>query len=292
MKFRPILIISFLSIVSATGATTSPYTPDDLQPKKGAGMKLVFREDFNYGGVPNPEIWSCETGFQRNEELQWYQSKNTNCKNGCLVIEGKKENFPNHNYIPESKSWRTNRQNVNYTAASLISKDKKSWLCGRFEVRARIDTPMGAVPAIGTLGIDKEWPSCGEVDMLEFYRPDGVPSIWANVASGTNVRYKGKWDSVKKTLPSLITKDKRCPEKFHICHMDWNKDSINLYVDNELLNTTLLSETINTDGNNPFLQPHHLLLNLALGANGGDPSQSRFPITFEVEYVHVYQSGK
>ncbi|HEY5508508.1 MAG TPA: glycoside hydrolase family 16 protein [Paludibacter sp.] len=292
MKFLSVLIISFSSIVSAIGATTSPYTPDALQPKKVAGMKLVFSEEFNYDGVPNPEIWSCETGFQRNEELQWYQSKNANCKNGCLVIEGKKESFPNPNYIPESKSWKTNRQNVNYTAASLISMNKKSWLFGRFEVRARIDTAMGAWPAIWTLGIDKEWPSCGEVDMLEFYRPDGVPSILANVASGTSVRYKGKWDSVKKTLASLIAKDKRWPEKFHIWRMDWNKDSINLYVDNELLNTTLLSETINADGSNPFLQPHYLLLNLALGANGGDPGQSRFPITFEVDYVRVYQPTK
>jgi len=292
MKLLSVLIISFSSIVSAIGATTSPYTPDALQPKKVADMKLVFSEEFNYDGAPNPEIWSCETGFQRNEELQWYQSKNANCKNGCLVIEGKKESFPNPNYIPESKSWKTNRQNVNYTAASLISMNKKSWLFGRFEVRARIDTVMGAWPAIWTLGIDKEWPSCGEVDMLEFYRPDGVPSILANVASGTNVRYKGKWDSVKKTLASLIAKDKRWPEKFHVWHMDWNKDSINLYVDNELLNTTLLSETINADGSNPFLQPHYLLLNLALGANGGDPSQSHFPITFEVDYVRIYQSVK
>ncbi len=292
MKFLSILIISFSSIVSPIGATTSPYTPDASQPKKVAGMKLVFNEEFNYDGVPNPEIWSCENGFQRNEELQWYQSKNANCKNGCLIIEGKKESFPNPNYIPESKSWKTNRQNVNYTAASLISMNKKSWLFGRFEVRARIDTAMGAWPAIWTLGIDKEWPSCGEVDMLEFYRPDGVPSILANVASGTNVRYKGKWDSEKKTLASLIAKDKRWPESFHIWRMDWNKDSINLYVDDELLNTTLLSETINADGSNPFLQPHYILLNLALGANGGDPSQSRFPITFEVDYVRVYQSKK
>ena len=292
MKYILPLIISVASIISVAGATPNPYTPDSSQPQKMVAMKLVFNEEFNYEGAPNPEIWSFETGFKRNEELQWYQSKNANCKNGCLVIEGKKESFPNPNYIPESKSWKTNRQNVNYTAASLISMDKKSWLFGRFEVRARIDTAMGAWPAIWTLGIDKEWPSCGEVDMLEFYRPEGVPSILANVASGTNVRYKGKWDSVKKTLASLMAKDKRWPEKFHIWRMDWNKDSINLYVDNELLNTTLLSETINADGSNPFLQPHYLLLNLALGANGGDPSQSHFPITFEVDYVRVYQTTK
>jgi hypothetical protein len=71
MKFILILITSVSSIVSAMGATKSPYTPDASAPKKVAGMKLVFSEEFNYEGAPNPEIWSCETGFQRNEELQW-----------------------------------------------------------------------------------------------------------------------------------------------------------------------------------------------------------------------------
>lgn len=254
-------------------------------------MKLVFNEEFNYTGSPNPEIWSFETGFKRNEELQWYQSKNASCKNGCLVIEGKKESFPNPNYIPDSKSWYTNRKDVNYTSASINTAEKKSWLFGRFEVRARIDTTMGAWPAIWTLGISKEWPSCGEIDMLEFYRPKGISSILANVASGTTVRYSGKWNSVKKRISALLAKDKRWPEKFHIWRMDWTRESIKLYVDDELLNTTLLSETINPDGSNPFLQPQYILLNLALGANGGDPGKSRFPITFEVDYVRIYQQA-
>ena len=289
MKFLVAITISFLSFTSTIEATNNPYKPDSSQPKKVIGMKLVFNEEFNYTGSPNPEIWSFETGFKRNEELQWYQSKNANCKNGCLIIEGKKENFPNPNYIPDSKSWYTNRKNVNYTSASINTAEKKSWLFGRFEVRARIDTTMGSWPAIWTLGISKEWPSCGEIDILEFYRPIRVSSILANVASGTNVRYNGKWNSVKKTMASLIAKDKKWPEKFHIWRMDWTRESIKLYVDDELLNTTLLSETINPDGSNPFLQPQYLLLNLALGANGGDPGQSRFPITFEVDYVRIYQ---
>jgi len=283
------IMISFFSIASALGATINPYTPDSSQPKEISGMKLVFNEEFNYQGSPNPEIWSYETGFKRNEELQWYQSKNASCKVGCLLIEGKKENFPNPGYIPDSKSWQTNRKEVNYTAASLITAGKKTWLFGRFEVRARIDTAMGAWPAIWTLGISKEWPSCGEVDMMEFYRPAGVSSILANVASGTGIRHKAKWNSVKKTLALLMAKDKRWPDKFHIWRMDWNQDSIKLYVDNELLNTILLSETTNPDGSNPFLQPHYIILNLALGSNGGDPEQSHFPVTFEVDYVRIYQ---
>jgi len=74
--------------------------------------------------------------------------------------------------------------------------------------------------------------------------------------------------------------------------MDWNKDSICLYLDNELLNYTLLNQTINAPGvspQNPFLQKHYFLLNLAIGSNGGDPSQTTFPLKYEVDYIRVYQ---
>ncbi|MGE5406639.1 MAG: hypothetical protein ACM3NR_02910, partial [Methanosarcina sp.] len=71
--------------------------------------------------------------------------------------------------------------------------------------------------------------------------------------------------------------------------MDWNKDSISLFLDGKLLNSTLVSQTVNPDGFNPFLQPHYLLLNLAIGGAGGDPSRSPFPIRYEVDYVRVYQ---
>ncbi len=72
--------------------------------------------------------------------------------------------------------------------------------------------------------------------------------------------------------------------------MDWTPESIGLYLDDELLNSTSLSETINPDGKNPFLQPHFLLLNLAIGGqNGGEPSPKTKLIKYEVDYVRVYQ---
>jgi hypothetical protein len=71
--------------------------------------------------------------------------------------------------------------------------------------------------------------------------------------------------------------------------MDWTKDSISLFLDDLLLNSQKLSETINPNGVNPFMQPHYILLNLAIGGQGKDPAKSRFPITYEVDYVRVYQ---
>ena len=74
--------------------------------------------------------------------------------------------------------------------------------------------------------------------------------------------------------------------------MDWDEEAIRLYVDDELVNETLLKNTVNGslgDFKNPFKQPHYLLLNLAIGSNGGTPDDNFFPLTYEVDYVRVYQ---
>lgn len=78
--------------------------------------------------------------------------------------------------------------------------------------------------------------------------------------------------------------------------MDWDEEAIRLYLDDELLNETLLSETINGsigDYKNPFMQPHYLLLNLAIGGqHGGTPEDEVFPLSNEIDWVRVYQKNK
>ena len=65
-----------------------------------------------------------------------------------------------------------------------------------------------------------------------------------------------------------------------------------------MLNVTDLSKTRNggVDGNheNPFSNNieafgDYILLNLAIGENGGVPDDSQFPLRYYVDYVRVYQ---
>jgi len=255
----------------------------------GQKWKLVWSDEFNYKGKPNEKFWSFEKGFARNEELQWYQDKNAYCKKGVLVIEARREKVLNPEYKKGDTNWKTSREYAEYTSSSIKTEGKKEFLYGRVEVRARISTACGSWPAIWTLGKDKEWPSSGEVDLMEFYRINNVPSILANAAWGTNVRWKAKWDGSNKPLSHFTEKDADWASKFHIWRMDWDKDFIRLYLDDELLNEVDLSKTINADGSNAFHQPQYLLLNLAIGRNGGDPSQTKFPLTYEIDYVRIYQ---
>jgi beta-glucanase (GH16 family) len=287
-------ITTFLIVCTFSGSMMAspadPYKPDNNSPQAISGYKMVWNDEFNIKGKPDSTSWKYEKGFVRNHEIQWYQPENANCNGGLLKIEGRREKFANTRYEKGSNNWKRNRDSINYTAASINTAGLHSWLYGRFIVRARIPAVKGAWPAIWTLGNDHPWPSNGEIDQMEFYQIKNVPSILANVAWSTGPRNSAKWKGSNRPLTHFTDKDKDWANKFHIWRMDWDKDFIRLYLDDELLNEVDLSKTINPDGFNPFHQAEYILLNLAIGGdNGGDPSQTVFPIVYEVDYVRIYQ---
>ncbi len=278
--------------LAAIGSAADPLLPDTDAPPTRTGMKLVWNDEFAVDGKPDPKFWSSESGFARNEELQWYQSQNAVCKAGVLLIEGRKERVKNPNYSAGSSSWKTNRQYAEYTSSSLTTSGRKTWQFGRVEVRARLDAQMGSWPAIWTLGTKGEWPTNGEVDIMEFYPSGTTPLFHANLAWGTATRWNAAWNSKTKTLSSFTSKDADWVKKFHVWTMDWTKDSIVLSLDNTVMNAASLANTKNNDGTNPFQdRSQYILLNLAIGSNGGDPSKATFPMKYEVDYVRVYQPG-
>jgi beta-glucanase (GH16 family) len=286
----PLFLFASMAFSAGHAQKADPYKPDFTPPRQVPGMQLTWNDEFNNDGQPDPANWKYENGFVRNQELQWYQPANAYCKNGLLVIEGRKEKRPNPNYRDSTKNWKQNRPNIEYTSASLKTQGLREFQFGRLEVRARIDTSKGSWPAIWTLGIKGGWPLNGEVDVMEFYRVRDTSVLLANIAWGRNQTGKGPiWNSTRKPLTGFMRNNSNWPWQFHTWRMDWDKDSIKLYLDDLLMNATPLMQTINPDGSNPFLQSQYLLLNLALGANGGNPENSRFPIAYEVDYVRYYK---
>jgi beta-glucanase (GH16 family) len=290
MNLIKLIFLAFLVQISATiiAQKPNPNTPDFSAPKVIPGMTLVWNEEFNINGKPDSAFWRYERGFVRNQELQWYQPDNANCINGVLLIEARREQIKNPNYVAGSTRWNQAREYAEYSSSSIQTRGKKQWQFGTFEIRARIDTSMGSWPAIWTLGISGGWPGGGEIDIMEFYRRNGVPIILAN-AAWLNDQRGAKWHTEIRPLTDFTSTDPDWVKKFHIWKMEWDSVAIKLSLDDLVINTTLLKETINPDGRNPFLQPHYILLNFALGRNGGDPSKTKFPLKYEVDYVRVYQ---
>lgn len=257
-----------------------------LQAGESEGWKLVWSDEFDKDGPPDPRNWTYEEGFVRGRELQWYQSDNAVCQQGLLIIEGRLERKRNPNYVANSDLWRKKREYAEYTSASITTKGLHSWLYGRFQMRARINTSPGLHPCFWTLGLQGQWPNCGEIDIMEYHRG----WLLANAAWSSKTNGVAQWNMVRTRL-----KDFQNPEwahNFHLWQMDWDPTSIRLFVDDVLLNTIDLTKTSNQSGddNNPFHQPHYLILDLAIGRKpDDDPAQTKFPARFEVDYVRVYQ---
>jgi beta-glucanase (GH16 family) len=274
---RPLTLGLVLLAAASAGQASVAATP-----QAPPGYTLVWSDEFTTDGPPNPSNWTYERGFVRNQELQWYQPANARVSNGRLVIEARRERLPNPGHQAGSTDWRRNREHAAYTSASLTTQGLHSWRYGRLEMRARIDTRPGLWPVFWTLGVSGDWPRGGEVDIMESYQ--GL--LLANVAWGGE-QGRTAWD--RSTTP-LASFGKGWSNRFHVWRMDWDADTVRLFVDDRLLNETDLPTTVNPDGSNPLRRPHYILLNLAIGGTeGGDPTATEFPARFEVDYVRVYQ---
>lgn len=257
--------------------------------------KMVFHDEFD-GNSVNWDVWKSEHGFVRNEEYQWYQPQNAFVENGLLVLEGRLDSIPNPRYRKYSNRWQEVRPYAQYSSASINTRDTYSFLYGRLEVRARIPAVMGSWPAIWTLGTQHPWPSCGEIDVMEYYHINGVPHILANAAWGNDRHNDAVWNSKRIPYQHFLEKDSYWNEKFHIWLMDWDAQHLKIYLDGELLNDVDLTTTVNGRVGryqNPMQSPHYILLNLAIGGiNGGEPQVDAFPMRYEIDYVRVYQRSE
>ena len=273
------------SVDAATGGAGGTIDADSAGPEQCANRaaidstkwKLVWSDEFDKDGAPDASNWGYEKGFVRNSELQWYQPDNATVSGGLLTIAAQKQQVLNPNYKAGSTDWKQNRQYAQYTSTSMTTSGKKSFLYGRFELCGQIDTRQGSWPAFWILGNGLSWPASGEVDIMEYYA-NGVRS---NICkpSGGNCDWSG---SVSQSLSSLG--GTTWSNKFHLWAMEWDSQQINLYLDDKLVYGYTITSTNPYTGN-----PFYILVNLAIGANGGDPSSTTFPITYLVDYVRVYQ---
>lgn len=258
------------------------------------GYDLVWSDEFEVDGRPDPAKWVYEIGFVRNKELQYYSEANVEVKDGFLIIEGRRERVPNPGHDPAApeSEWRKNRTHAEYTSGSIKTAGKHTWTYGRFECRGKFGITPGLWPAFWMTGPAREWPANGEIDIMEFYQG----KYHANLAWGSKTRHVGIWRAKAFPIEEIArgagyASASAWSEAFHTYRMDWDKDFIRLYVDDRLLNEVRLAETVNEspDGANPFHEPHHLILNLAIGATGGDPAKTTWPSQFVVDWVRVYQ---
>jgi len=284
LAFLGVAVPVLLFICALEGADKAEPAPP-AAPALAKDWKLVWADEFDYEGLPDPKKWDYEEGFVRNNEAQFYtraRKENARVENGMLVIEGRREKYANPRYSPDAKGGRAAKQYADYTAASLITLNKTDWKFGRIEVRAKLPQGRGVWPAIWMLGSNIRevgWPACGEIDIMEFvghtpgfvhatvhFRKDGK-----HKSSGNRLAVEKPWDG------------------FHVYAVEWFPDRMDFYFDAQKYHTFAMNQADDKD-DNPFRKPQYLLVNLALGGSwGGQIDDTIFPQKFLVDYVRVYQ---
>lgn len=237
---------------------------------------LVWNDEFDYTGLPNPKKWSYDTEGNSwgwgNNEGQFYteaDSSNVWVQNGILTITALKKQMGDKQY----------------TSARLITKGKGDWTYGRFEIKAKLPTGKGTWPAIWMLPTSSEygrWPASGEIDIMENvgYDPDTI------IGSAHTQRYHHTIGTQKNAR--IECKDSYT--NFHVYALEWEESEYRLYLDD------IHYFTFKNEGTGyevwPFDKPFHILLNLAIGGNWGGSKgvdESLFPHRFEIDYVRVYK---
>jgi len=226
---------------------------------------LVWSDEFDYSGLPDSTKWGNETGYIRNNELQYYtlrRSENSIVNNGTLLIIGRKEAF----------------ETAEYTSASLTTDGKYSCTYGKIDARMKLPKGQGLWPAFWMLGQNIQqvgWPRCGEIDIMEHINNE-------DILYGTLHWHNEKHVSSGSQTPCDVT-------QFHNYTVEWEKESIKWFLDGKQYHEVSIADSVNSTSE--FHKPHYIILNLAIGGNWPkNPDETTaFPDTVFVDYVRVFK---
>ena len=234
----------------------------------GQPARLVWSDEFNKDGAPDPAKWGYDIGTGHNgwgnQEAEYYTDRpqNVHISNGTLKITAVKEDY----------------SGSSFTSARLLTKDKFSFKYGKIEVRAKLPAGAGTWPAIWMLGSNigaTGWPASGEIDIME-HKGREPGKIYGTVHhphhSGANA------DGGTVMIQGEAT-------AFHTYSADWSPSMIRFYVDDRLY------YSFPNSGSLPFNHDFFVLLNLAMGGHFGGPIDPAFTsASMEVDYVRVYKN--
>ncbi|MDE6126129.1 MAG: glycoside hydrolase family 16 protein, partial [Muribaculaceae bacterium] len=237
--------------------------------------RLVFSDEFDNDGAPDPTKWQYETGYIRNGEMQYYtRGLNAVCKDGLLVIEARND------------SATINGEICPVTSASLTTKDRAAWKYGYVEVRAKLPSSLGTWPAIWMMPQENsygKWPRSGEIDIMEHvgYNPDKV-----HFSAHTE-----RFNHMRGTQRTYVIDAPEAVGAFHVYALKWTPDRLTWYYDGK--ERYAIDREKDSDWTTwPFDIDYYLILNLAFGGGWGGSEGvdlSSLPQRYEIDYVRVFQ---
>jgi len=244
----------------------------------GQTYRLKWSDEFD-GTSLNSANWVAEAGRGPNndgwgnQELQTYTTNNANLRveNGSLILQAVKSGN-------------------NWTSARIKSQGLRSFKYGKIEFRAKLPTGIGPWPAAWLLGTNissVNWPTCGEIDVMEWRAGYGGSTNDVNTVG--HALHSALQHGSNPVEPSSRSAVANPSGAFHTYAVLWNSNNLIFSVDG-VDKATLTPPPGDVDA---FRQEFFLLLNLAVGGAylGGSIDSALNSATYEVDYVRVYQSS-
>lgn len=279
-------------------AAAEPVTEAELQSEQGtpsvssvprvqtsvpAGFELVWSDEFDTDGLPDPAKWKYDTSRNErgwfNNERQYYAAnrpKNSRVEGGNLILEAHQEDLASARF-PDFGG-------QGYSSARLITQGLGDWTYGFFEIRAKLPCGRGTWPAIWMLPSDPDvvWPAGGEIDIMEHVGFE--PGVIHHSIHTTAFNFsRGTQKTTSHEVPDAC-------KAMHKYQLLWAPEMMLFAVDDQP--KFLFRKESDKQARWPFDKPQHLLLNIAVGGTWGgqkgiDPAA--FPARMEIDYVRVFQ---
>ncbi len=272
------------SAAGAGGATSTGGAAGSSTDGGLSAWKLSWSDEFNGadGTAVDSTKWVYDTGGNGfgNSEYEYYTSGTANAvqQGGNLVITATTTGAASH-----TCSYPSNGP-CQYTSARIKTLGKFSQQYGRFEARIQIPEGQGIWPAFWMMGVNGNWPACGEIDVMENIGKE--PSI--NHGS-MHMPASGSTSDDQLTGMYTLAGGAKLGDAFHIYAVEWTSSQVAFYVDDTLYEMQTKAGT--TGRTWEFDQAFYILLNVAVGGTwpGAPDSTTTFPQTMKVDYVRVYQ---
>ena len=251
--------------------------PDSSELAEDFGTwELVWEDDFegSQGEAIDTTTWTHEVGGDGwgNEQLEHNTDRTDNVRlagAGNLEIVALKEDFEGNSY----------------TSGRIRSLGGYQQSYGRYEARIKLPEGKGLWPAFWMLGADFEqvgWPTCGEIDIMEFRGDETYVSLGTIHGPGYS---GGEGIGAEYTLPEGTFTD-----DYHTFAVEVDPEHIAWYVDDTLFQRITPADL---PAGTPWVFDDSLffILNLAVGgAFLSNPDENTaFPATMSVDYVRAYE---
>ncbi|MFI8090734.1 family 16 glycosylhydrolase [Streptomyces sp. NPDC086080] len=276
------LVLALGGLLGACGTA-----PAETHRPAPVGEEPFWQAEFDGapGTRPSERFWNTETGNREaegwgNDELQYYTD---DAANSALDGEGHLE-ISARPVPPGVELPCFTEESCPWTSARLTTEGKVALTRGRAEIRAKLPTGTGLLPAVWMLGDNGvEWPGQGEIDICEVV--GGEPRTVYGTAHGPTY-YNEDGIGEAATLPTDAS------AAFHTYAVDKQPHRITWSVDGKPYFTLPPSKLPSPD-DWVFEQDMHLLLNVAVGGDWPGPpdASTPSPSTMTIDYVRFYGDG-